>query len=217
MTGPTDTTSNQESSIYRRPRPIVQAPMAGACTPELAAAVSNAGGLGFLAAGYKTRAGMVAEIVKMRSRTDEPFGMNLFTPQQDKTTQLADEVAAYRSKLAGTAEKYGVELGEPRFDGDDFDAKIAYLTEHPVAAVTFTFGPVDRSVVDALRTAGSEVGFTVTSAQEARQGAALGATFLFAQGKEAGGHRHARCDRGDRASDHCCRWRRRSQRRRRFA
>lgn len=177
------------SPIYRRPIPIVQAPMAGACTPELAAAVSGAGGLGFLAAGYKTRDAMAAEVERMRALTSEPFGMNLFTPQADRTEELASQISRYRAALAPVAQKYGVELGEPAYDRDAFEDKIDYLVEHPVAAVTFTFGPVDASVVARLRAAGSEVGFTVTSAHEAREAAALGATFLCAQGAEAGGHR----------------------------
>lgn len=163
--------------------------MAGACTPELAAVVSNAGGLSFLAAGYKSCDGMAAEIDQMRGLTDEPFGMNLFTPQLDRTDELGPRMSQYRDSLAATAQKYGVELGVPTYDRDDFEAKIAYLSAHPVAAVTFTFGPVDVEAVSALRAAGSEVGFTVTSAHEAREAVALGATFLFAQGAEAGGHR----------------------------
>ncbi|WP_202862520.1 nitronate monooxygenase [Antricoccus suffuscus] len=167
----------------------MQAPMAGACTPELAAVVSNAGGLGFLAAGYKSCEGMAAEIDRMRALTAEPFAMNLFTPQLDRTDELGPRVARYRDSLAATAQKYGVELGVAAYDRDDFEAKIAYLSAHPVAAVTFTFGPVDVETVTALRAAGSEVGFTVTSAHEAREAVRLGATFLFAQGAEAGGHR----------------------------
>ncbi len=163
--------------------------MAGACTPELAAVVSNAGGLGFLAAGYKSCDGMATEINHTRALTTEPFGMNLFTPQLDRTDELAAQVSQYRDTLAASAQKYGVELGAPAYDRDEFEAKIAYLSAHPVAAVTFTFGPVDVGVVSALRAVGTEVGFTVTSAHEAREAVALGATFLVAQGAEAGGHR----------------------------
>ncbi len=50
------------------PYPIVQAPMAGGVSvPRLAAAVCEAGGLGFLAAGYKTADGMYQEIKQLRA------------------------------------------------------------------------------------------------------------------------------------------------------
>lgn len=50
--------------------PIVQAPMAGGVsTPKLAAAVSNSGGLGFLAAGYKSARELEQEITEMHSLT----------------------------------------------------------------------------------------------------------------------------------------------------
>src|SRR5215475_139102 len=58
-------------------RPVVQAPMAGGVsTPALAASVSRAGGLGFLAAGYKTPQQVRAEVAEVRAATAEPFGVN---------------------------------------------------------------------------------------------------------------------------------------------
>lgn len=63
--------------------PIIQAPMAGgASTPKLAASVSNAGGLGFLAAGYKTAEEMKDEIGQTRQLTEHPFGVNVFVLRQ---------------------------------------------------------------------------------------------------------------------------------------
>src|SRR4051794_41241502 len=61
--------------------PIVQAPMAGGpSTPELAVAVANAGGLGFLAAALKAPDAVAADIAAFRARSDAPFGVNLFAP-----------------------------------------------------------------------------------------------------------------------------------------
>jgi len=61
--------------------PIVQAPMAGGpSTPELAAAVAGAGGLGFVAGGYRTPEGLRDAITRTRALTDRPFGVNLFAP-----------------------------------------------------------------------------------------------------------------------------------------
>ena len=59
--------------------PIFQAPMAGGpSTPELIAAVSNAGGLGNLGAGYLTPELLRSSIQEIRRLTDQPFGVNLF-------------------------------------------------------------------------------------------------------------------------------------------
>jgi nitronate monooxygenase len=63
--------------------PIVQAPLGGGpSTPRLAAAVAQAGGLGFLAAGYKTAEAVAADINGLRSLTREPFGVNMFAPPE---------------------------------------------------------------------------------------------------------------------------------------
>ena len=82
------------------PHPIVQAPMAGGVSvPRLAAAVSDAGGLGFLAAGYKTADGLYQEIKQIRGLTARPFGVNLFLPQPEYGDPAAVEV--YAHQLAG--------------------------------------------------------------------------------------------------------------------
>lgn len=169
--------------------PIVGGPMAGASTPALAAAVSEAGGLGFLAAGYKTAEALAAQISETRSLTGRPFGVNVFAPQHVRATDLSDDLAAYAEQLAAFAERAGAEVGAPRFDDDAFDAKIDLLEADPVAVVTFTFGAVPADVVARLRRAGSAVGFTVTEANEARQAEDLGADLLVVQGADAGGHR----------------------------
>ncbi len=79
------------------PHPIVQAPMAGGVSvPQLAAAVSDAGGLGFLAAGYKTADGMYQEIKQLRGLTSRPFGVNLFLPQPETADPAAVDVYAHQ-------------------------------------------------------------------------------------------------------------------------
>lgn len=169
--------------------PIVGAPMAGYSTPELAAVVSEHGGLGFLAAGYSSVEQMREQIAATRARTDKPFGMNLFTPQRERSAELADEIAEYAEQLAPYAARVGVEVGSPRFTDAEFAAKVDALEQDPVAVVTFTFGAVPADVVARLRRAGSAVGFTVTDASEARSAEDLGADLLVVQGADAGGHR----------------------------
>jgi nitronate monooxygenase len=168
--------------------PIVQAPMAGGpSTPALAAGVNRAGGLGFLAAGYLTPERMREEIDQLSALTDRSFGVNVFAgggPPADP--QLVED---YAVQIDGEARRAGVALGQPRFDDDWFDEKVAALIQRPVAVVSFTFGLPPRAAVEALRAVGSEVWMTVTSPGEARQAATRGADALIVQGVEAGGHR----------------------------
>ncbi|MFB4301291.1 nitronate monooxygenase [Actinomadura sp. NTSP31] len=166
--------------------PIVQAPMAGGpSTPELAAAVSDAGGLGFLGAGYKTAGAMRADIDRTRALTSRPFGVNLFMPSLDEVDPAA--VAAYRDLLAPEARRLGVEPGAPSARDDAYDAKIADLLADPPAFVSFTFGCPGTDVVQAFQERGTVVVVTVTTAEEARRSSAADA--LCVQGTEAGGHR----------------------------
>jgi nitronate monooxygenase len=171
------------------PLPIVGAPMAGGpTTPALAAAVSSAGGLGFLGAGYKTVDALCEDIAATRALTDRPFGVNVFA-LVDGTPGDPAAIASYAARLAGEAERAGVELGEPRFEDDGFAAKMEALIADPVAVVSLTFGLPPRSIVERLQAAGSEVWITVTSPAEACAAAVLEPDALVVQGVEAGGHR----------------------------
>lgn len=165
--------------------PVVQAPMAGgAATPELAAAVCEAGGLGFLAAGYKTAAQTRAEIERTRALTSRPFGVNVFLPSADEAD--AGELDAYAREIEPEAKRLDAALGAPAAGDDAFDDKITDLLADPPAVVSFTFGRPDTELVRAFRDRGTLVLATVTSAAEARATVADG---LCVQGAEAGGHR----------------------------
>jgi nitronate monooxygenase len=164
--------------------PVVQAPMAGGpSTPELAAAVSNAGGLGFLAAGYLPPDKLRDQIRRTRELTDEGFGVNLFVLEARAVDDAA--LAAYAREL----ERYGVELGKPLYDDDSFAQKIELLIDERVAVVSATFACPPPATIEALQSAGSEVWVTVTSPEEAVAARDAGADVLVAQGSEAGGHR----------------------------
>ena len=167
--------------------PIVQAPLAGgASTPALTAAVVEAGAFGFVAAGYRTPEALGEDIAAVRAATDGAFGVNLFVPG------AATDPAAYAAHMAALEEearRAGVALGEPRFEDDGWQAKLALLADDPVAVVSFTFGCPSADVVRRLQAVGSEVWVTVTDPEEALQAAAAGADALVAQGIEAGGHR----------------------------
>jgi NAD(P)H-dependent flavin oxidoreductase YrpB (nitropropane dioxygenase family) len=128
--------------------PIVLAPMAGGpSTPALAIAVSEAGGLGFLAAGYRTAADVREEVEAVRSHTRRPFGVNVFARPTQRGSD--EEVRAYARSLESEAARGGVKVGEPRFDDDDYDAKLALLRAAPVAVASFTFGcPTHREAIE---------------------------------------------------------------------
>ncbi|WP_433727970.1 nitronate monooxygenase [Nocardia sp. CA-129566] len=179
-----------ESSI-----PIVLAPMAGGpSTPELTAAVSAAGGLGLLAAGYLTVADTAAGLAATRELTTAPIGVNLFTPGP------ATPAAGFADYLAELGRTH--ELGAPKYDTDDWDAKLDLLVDTPVAVVTFTFGCPSAAEIARLHAAGSEAWVTVTSVAEGRIAVEAGADVLIAQGAEAGGHRATFVDRiADDATD----------------
>lgn len=178
----------QRFAFYRLLRPIVQAPLAGGpSTPALATAVSEAGGLGFLAAGYKSPAAVAAEVAAVRAATARPFGLNLFVPSGAPADDAV--VASYAETLRAEAERHGVALGAPAFDDDGWTEKLALVHELRPDVVSFTFGCPDAELVAALHADGIAVWVTATTPDEARTAAAAGVDGLVVQGSEAGGHR----------------------------
>lgn len=168
--------------------PIVGAPMAGGpSTPALAAAVSNAGGLGFLAAGYLSAERVAADVAATRSLTSGPVGVNIFYPQP--SIALAGALDDYREALRPLARRYGVEVAVPHPDDDAYDAKLKMVLDLKPEVVSFTFGAPESLVIDRLRDAGILTIITVTGPYEADIAVAKGAQALVVQGPEAGGHR----------------------------
>jgi nitronate monooxygenase len=178
------------------PTNVVLAPLAGGpSTPELVAAVSNAGGLGFLAAGYLSAEAFAEQLARTRALTEAPFGVNVFVLEPQAVDDRA--VAAYATELEPDARRLGVELGTPRFDDDELDAKLDVAVAAHVPVVSTTFSPPPAPLVERVHGYGGAVWPTVTSADEARAAAALGADALVVQGAEAGGHRGTWDDRDD--------------------
>src|SRR5262245_41345903 len=177
------------------PPPVVLAPLAGGpSTPELAAAVSNAGGLGFVAAGYLPPDELAARLERARALTDGPLAVNVFVLHEQAVD--ANAVEAYACELEPDARRLGVELGEPRFDDDELGAKLE-LAAGAVEVLSTTFGCLPAAAVAALQAAGTSVWATVTSVDEARAARDEGVDALVVQGAEAGGHSGAWEDRGE--------------------
>ncbi len=167
---------------------IVGGPMAGVNTPELVAAVSNAGGLGSIGCGMMTAEQIEAAIGRIRELTDRPFAVNLFvTPQpavdEAQVLRMQARLAGYRSELGLARGKLPAEFA-PDF-AEQFDAVLAAR----VPVFSFTFGALDAPRLAALHAQGARVIGTASCVREARQLAGLGCDAIVVSGVEAGGHR----------------------------
>ena len=169
--------------------PIIQGPMAGgACTPELVAAVSNAGALGALPCSLLSPATIDEQVARIRSLTSRPFLLNFFV--QGKPAPSETEVAAAAELLRPVWSGLGWDsLPIPPKWCEDFEAQFETLLRLRPAAVSFTFGILEAVQVERLHGAGIRVIGTVTRVDEALAWQAIGADAVVASGVEAGGHR----------------------------
>lgn len=171
--------------------PIIQAPMAGVSTPEMAAAVSNAGGLGSIGVGSVNADVTHQMIVAVRARTERPFQVNVFC-HKPAVPDAARE-AAWLDRLRPEFARYGAEppdrLREIYQSFLTDDAMLAVLLAERPPIVSFHFGLPDRDRIEALRAAGILLLATATNMAEAKIIATAGIDAVVAQGYEAGGHR----------------------------
>lgn len=183
-----------ESPVLKGLRvPIVQAPLGGGpSNPTLAAAVAEAGGLGFLAAGYKAPQAVEADIVALRALTGRPFGVNLFVPDTMRVDE--DAVRLYGERIAREARDAGLSVGTAQWNDDDYGEKLELLLRERPAVVSFTFGLPSVEVLRELREACIETWVTITEPAEAEAAAEAGAGAVVVQGFEAGGHRGTHSD-----------------------
>lgn len=169
--------------------PVVQAPMAGgATTPAMVAAVSNAGGFGFLAAAALSPEKIMSEVAAIRALTDRPFGVNLFvqepaTPDETTVRSALEAIDPLRADL-------GLPPGRPlaRY-APDFRAQLETLVELRVPVAGFTFGLLSAEDVARLHANGLYVIGTATHVAEGVAWRDAGADAIVAQGAEAGAHR----------------------------
>lgn len=171
------------------PHPIIQAPMAGGVTtPELVAAVSNAGGLGSLAAALLPPLAIIEQAEHIRRLTDKPFAINLFVQVRPQLDSAALESA--KRLLQPVVDAIGWEaLPTPTRWCQDFDAQLDALIIARPAVASFTFDVPHASQIQRMQAAGILVVGTATNLQEAVAWQALGADAICLQGIEAGGHR----------------------------
>ncbi|PTV55325.1 NAD(P)H-dependent flavin oxidoreductase [Acinetobacter seifertii] len=171
--------------------PIFLAPMAGVSTPELAAEVSNQGGLGSLGLGANTSQSAREQILKTQALTENSFQVNFFCHQ---STELNLEKAKqWIEYLRPHFEKFGVQPPQelhciyPSFlDNDDF---LNVVLETKPKAVSFHFGIPHPHQIKALKEAGILTMVSATNLIEAQAIETAGIDIIIAQGIEAGGHR----------------------------
>jgi len=169
--------------------PVIQAPMAGGpATPELVAAVSNAGGLGSLGAAYLTPAEVSDAIARTRELTRKPFNVNLFAGGYDAAA------TADPTRMLNLLAKIHEELGLPPpalpvLSADPFPAQLEAVLEARPAVFSFTFGIPPVGALQRLAERDIATIGTATTAEEARLLEEAGIGAIVAQGAEAGAHR----------------------------
>jgi nitronate monooxygenase len=170
--------------------PILQAPMAGASTPEMAIAVSEAGGLGALPCAQYDLAGFRAAWETVRAGTKRPINVNFFChsmPGHD-----AAQEQRWRARLAGYYREFGLdpEMPFPAGGRTPFDASFCALVEELKPEVaSFHFGLPEPDLLQRVKASGAKVIASATTVREARWLEQRGCDAIIAMGFEAGGHR----------------------------
>ena len=160
----------------------------GPSTPELVAAVSNAGGLGSLGAAYLTPEQIVDVIRRIRSLTEKPFQVNLFAGSWDANAR--GDPGPMLEVLAEIHKALGLTPPEPPVSKPDpFAPQLEAVLDARPAVFSFTFGIPNREAMARLRKHGVLILGTATTVQEARLLAEAGVDAVVAQGAESGAHR----------------------------
>ena len=169
--------------------PIIQAPMASASTPDMAAAVCNVGGLGSLGCAMYDTDGVRGVVADLRRQTDRPFNLNFFVHQEPDLT--AADTEPMRALLAPYYAERGVEtVPEVSVPFPTFgEAMLETLLDLRPPIVSFHFGLPSNAAVTALKASGVIVMASATTVPEASALADGGVDAIVAQGHEAGGHR----------------------------
>lgn len=169
--------------------PIILAPMAGSGgTPELVAAVSNAGALGSWGGAYSTPQQIIDAAKQIRTLTDKPFALNLFAGGYEPDHQI--DTAPMLALIARVHANLGLAPPVlPPNPQNPFDDQLAAVIEARPAAFSFTFGVPSADALARLRSAGIRTAGTATTVEEGKKLEAAGVESIVAQGEEAGAHR----------------------------
>ncbi|NUU37657.1 nitronate monooxygenase family protein [Pseudomonas sp. C2B4] len=183
--------SNPLLSLLHIELPIIQSPMVGVSTPRLAAAVSNAGGLGSIGIGASNVEQARAMLRETAALTAKPFNVNLFchapaVQDGERETRWLNFLAPFFAEFNAAAP---TSLREIYTSFVEDEGMLQMLLEEQPAVVSFHFGLPPQPAIDALKDAGIVLLCSVTSLAEAQQAERAGVHALVAQGYEAGGHR----------------------------
>jgi nitronate monooxygenase len=171
--------------------PIIQAPMAGGpTTPELVAAVSEAGALGSFGHAYTAPDAMRDDTAAVRARTPRPVNLNLFAAPVPAEVPLEQQRAAIAA-MRPLFEQHDLAVPErvPPPYAPDLAAQLEAVCDLRPAVCTIHLGELSAGTLARIRGLGIRLGSAATSVREARHLEGLGADFIIAQGGEAGGHR----------------------------
>lgn len=182
--------SNALTALFNVEKPIIQAPMAGVQDYRLAAAVSNAGGLGSLPCAMLGPDALREELKALNEATSKPYNLNFFahTPPEPNPQQEAN----WQQALAPYYKEFGIDpasitAGPGRMPFNEESAAI--VEEFRPAVVSFHFGLPKPELLERVKKAGAKVLSTATTVDEALWLEQHGADAIIAQGLEAGGHR----------------------------
>ncbi len=170
--------------------PVIQAPMAGVQDAALAAAISNAGGLGSLPGAMLNPSALEGELRRLTAMTDKPFNVNFFCHETPAVTPAQQR--EWLQSLAPYFEELGVEVSAANgaSSREPFgESAMMVLEQFRPAVISFHFGLPDRTQVDQIKRWGTRVLGCATTVDEALWLAAHGVDAVIAQGLEAGGHR----------------------------
>lgn len=171
--------------------PIIKAPMAGgADSPALVAAVSEAGGMGFIGGAYLSPQQLAEDCTAVRALTNKPFGVNLFVPEQIPDYPSPSHTATATNALS--AFHTAMDIPPPGLEehkGHNFEQQLDTVLNSGASALSFTFGQLPDAAMQLVRDAGIALIGTATSTEEACLLEHSGVDAIVAQGSEAGGHR----------------------------
>jgi nitronate monooxygenase len=162
----------------------------GPSSPELVAAVSQAGALGSFGFAYTQPETMQRDVGAVRARTRLPFNLNLFASSHPDAVDPASQRGAIEA-VAGYYAEIGLPPPEPVRPpyAPDLEAQFAAAEDMRPPVLTFHLGVMSADRIRRLRALGVKVGGSATCVSEAERLEALGVDFIVAQGAEAGGHR----------------------------
>ncbi len=160
----------------------------GPSTPELVAAVSNAGGLGSLGAAYLTPDQITDTIRRIRTLTSRPFNVNLFAGGWNANQTF--DAGPMLEHLSEIHDKLGLPAPvAPTSTPDPFPAQLEAVLDARAPIFSFTFGIPERDAMSRLKSLGIVILGTATTVEEARYLEQAGVDAIVAQGAEAGAHR----------------------------